>query len=200
MHSTSGSDRLLMKGATALVRDRGELLVAANGRVHVLDAQGAKRKRYPAGAGITTMARVGKWLVAGFQNGGLELVPLRRGERKPTFSFEGTPASPVVRIVPGPVGTLIAGFGNGFYGLWSLNNGTLLEHGRLHGPVVHLLPQGRKLYAASELGQYEVMDLGVFHVPYCDLLRQVWTKVPVVWPAGLPVRRPVPAGHRCARR
>ena len=34
---------------------------------------------------------------------------------------------------------------------------------------------------------------------YCELLAQVWRKVPVVWEHGLPVTRAPPKDHRCAR-
>ena len=34
---------------------------------------------------------------------------------------------------------------------------------------------------------------GVLH---CDVLGQVWQKVPIVWKAGLSVVRAVPCGHR----
>ena len=42
------------------------------------------------------------------------------------------------------------------------------------------------------------------HHPYCksdwwcDLLADVWRRVPVVWEGALPVAAPPPAGHACA--
>ena len=104
-----------------------------------------------------------------------------------------------MRIIRGPRKTLIAGFANGVFGLWSLANGIRLEHRRIHGSVVHLVYRRPTLVAASELGQHATLDLSVFHRPYCELLRQVWQRVGVVWDKGLPRRRSPNPNHRCAR-
>lgn len=76
-------------------------------------------------------------------------------------------------LIPGPPGTLVAGFGNGVFGLWSLANGINLKHRRMHGSVVHLVFSQGILVAAIELGQHATLDLSVFHVPYCELLRRI---------------------------
>ena len=143
------------------------------------------------------MVRVGDWLALGNRDGNIELVSTVPGKSAPSFNFEDIPSNPVVRLLGGPKGTLIAGYANGLLGIWNLRNGTRLEHTRLHGPVSHMLLLGRKFYAATELGDHLVMDLSVFYEDYCDLLRRVWKKVPVVWEAGLPVVRPPPKNHRC---
>ena len=70
---------------------------------------------------------------------------------------------------------------------------------RLHGAVVHLALDGDNLLAATDLGGYLTFDLGIFRVPYCQLMRKVWEEVPIVWEAGLPKLRPPPTNHRCAR-
>ncbi len=114
------------------------------------------------------------------------------------FVFEDTPSSPVVSLVPGPPGTLAVGFGNGVFGLWSLANGIRLEHRRIHGSVAHLVFSQGFLVAASELGQYATLDLSVFHLPYCELLRRVWRRVEIVWHKGLPRRQAPDPLHRCA--
>ena len=75
--------------------------------------------------------------------------------------------------------------------------GTAQARTRLHGSIVHLHQLGTRLYAASELGRTRIWDLGVFDVDYCRLLRRIWTRVPVSWRGGLPVKRPPPAAHRC---
>jgi WD40 repeat protein len=202
LHHRAGRTLVLRKDVTAIAWDRSEILLAYRDRLLVMAPSGVEWTSHRIVDGATAVARVGSWLACGFKDGGIELLPIIRPARRkpPGFSFEETPSSPVVSIVAGPRGTLIAGFGNGVFGLWSTSNGTRLGYGRLHGPVIHLLVQGPKLYAASELGQYQVMDLGVFHVPYCSLLRQVWDRVGVVWESGQPVRKAVDARHKCARR
>jgi hypothetical protein len=57
--------------------------------------------------------------------------------------------------------------------------------------------RGGKLLAATSLGDSMVLDLEPFHLEYCALMRNVWRDVPVVWEAGLPVRREPPAEHTC---
>ena len=140
---------------------------------------------------------VGAHVVAGFRDGNLELLPLEAGRPKPSVAFESIPSSPVTEIRAGPRGTAIVGFANGVLGLWNLADGKPLKRTRLHGSIVHLHQKGTRLYAASELGRTRIWDLGVFDVDYCRLLRRIWTRVPVTWRGGLPVKHPPPAGHRC---
>jgi hypothetical protein len=95
---------------------------------------------------------------------------------------------------------VVLGFASGVVGLWSLENGQRLEHGRIHGPVIHLVLKGTRLYAATGLGDHLVWDLGLFYETYCAVLREVWAEVPIVWENGLPALRAAPAAHRCRRR
>lgn len=95
-----------------------------------------------------------------------------------------------------------------------LEPGSLVDHfkvvrllGRGGMGEVHLARDTRlgrkvalKMIHADRLGGHLLWDLGVFHVKYCQLLREVWTRVPLQWVEGLPKRCPVPPGHRCAGR
>jgi WD40 repeat protein len=189
--------QVLRADASAIALDRGEILVAARRGIQVLSSSGERRSTIQGGGiGVSALRRVGRWLVLGFTNGSIELIPIDGGE-KPSFSFEQTPSSPVVRLLNGPMRTLIAGFANGLIGIWNLNNGSRLYQIRLHGAVHHLLLEERHLYAATDLGQHAVLDLGVLHVGYCDLLAEVWRQIPVLWEGGLPVLKPPPSRHRC---
>ena len=53
------------------------------------------------------------------------------------------------------------------------------------------------LSVESMLEQESVRLNKMFPIPYCDVLRQVWQQVPIVWKPGLSVVRAVPRGHRC---
>ncbi|MFH0900121.1 MAG: hypothetical protein V2A73_05790, partial [Pseudomonadota bacterium] len=132
--------------------------------------------------------------------GEIELLSLAGSSPKtrPAFIFESTPASAVTRLAEGPMGTLIAGFASGDLGIWSLKNGARLDHFKLHGPLVHLLLQEDRLFAATELGSHLAMDLTVFMEEPCALLRRIWERVPISWEEGLPVLRPPPEHHRCS--
>src|SRR5262249_32676894 len=110
------------------------------------------------------------------------------------------PSSPVVRLLEGPMNTLIVGYASGALGIWNQTDGTRLAYTRLHGAVVHLLIEDHKLYAATELGDSLVWDLGAFYRDYCELLKDVWAQVPVVWEGGDVVAQPPPTDHACHRR
>ena len=45
-------------------------------------------------------------------------------------------------------------------------------------------------------GDHATLDFGVFHRDYCDILRQIWREVPVIWSAGLAVEESPPNAHR----
>ena len=195
-----GESRVLVKGAEALARYGEQLLVAAGEEVHLLGRDGKKTRTYAGGKGVRALTRCGSWIALGFANGNIQIFPSRAGTKKPTFSFEDVASSPVVRMLEGPRGTLIAGYANGLLGIWHLKNGLRLDHSRLHGQVVHIQLQGKKLYAASDLGDHLSLDLSTFHLEYCKLLRQVWRRVPVVWVNSMPLIRAPPENHRCAQR
>ncbi|MFH0903166.1 MAG: WD40 repeat domain-containing protein, partial [Pseudomonadota bacterium] len=190
---------LAAQGVTAAAWDNGQILLAMPGKVLVLDptGEGKEQASYSAGLGVTAIARADGWLVLGFKEGQMELVPIAAGQAKPSFTFEDVAPNPVVRLLEGPMGTIVAGFSGGLVGIWSLKNGTALFRAKLHGQAAHLLIKDEKLYAVTTLGDYLVLDLDVFHEPYCDLLAEVWRRVPVVWEDGLPVRRSPPATHQC---
>ena len=165
----------------------------------VFNLSGEETLRLLASVGITAVARLTTdWLAVGYANGNVELLRSQEtsattASATPNQSLERTPASGVTRIIPGPMGTLIAGYGNGFVGMWSMRDGKLLADGHIHGPIEHLLLEDHGLYAASSLGQHLVWDLSTFYVERCTLLREVWQRVPVVWQEGRAVAATPPS-------
>jgi len=180
---------------TALAWRDGEILLARDGAVSVKRPDPTEDLSLPVGPGVSAVQRVGGDVLVGYVDGNIEVIGSER--RSPTF--EGVPDSAVVSLAEGPTATLFAGFANGMLGLWDIHDGTLLDQAQLHGPVEHLLQRDGRLYAASELGDVLVLDLGAFRADYCDLLRDVWEVVPVVWQEGHPAYATHPADHACAR-
>lgn len=177
-----------------------EVLLASEGHVLVLSTEGEERERYDTGPRARAMLRTDLWLVVGFENGSLELFPRSEGGRRPVFSFQETPSSPVASLLIGPSDTLVAGFANGLLGLWDLNSGCSLWQGQLHGSVVHLSRSGPELFAATDLGDFRTVDLSTFEVDECELLEQVWQRAPFVWRGSAPVPSDPPTDHpRCSR-
>ncbi|MFH0901743.1 MAG: WD40 repeat domain-containing protein, partial [Pseudomonadota bacterium] len=201
----SGLLRLLATEATACAWSGSDVLLAAERRIAVVDpTTGAIKSEYATEPGVSALTRAststGKWLLLGFRDGQIQLVSTTSITEKPSFGFEGVRSSRVVRVVEGPTGTIIAGYANGFLGVWSTANGVLLDSFKLHGPLTHILILDDTLHAATELGDSLVVDLGVFDHDYCTLLHRMWKTVPVLWEDGLPVLRPPPPGHECSQR
>ena len=182
--------------ASAAAWDGESLLLASGGTVRRLGPAGREKARVAVGDGVTALARVGRTLILGFRDGTIETASLAGGAD--SRRLDGPPSA-VTRLAVGPRGTVVAGFESGQVGLWSLRSGEHLLGVRLHGPVAHLQRAGARVHAATDLGDRLSLDLHVFDLAYCDLLREVWRRAPTVWEDGLPVVRPPPAGHRCRR-
>jgi len=198
LYDSTGAFRRVASQVHRLVQGDGdEFFLIAGSQVLIHHITGQRKSTREVGPGVQTLLRLEEHLLLGFSDGNMELLPLAPGPHQASFSFKGVPASPVVRLINGPKGTVIAGYANGLLGIWTLNNGMHLYHGRLHGPVLHLSLQGGKLYAATELGDTLVLDLSIFDLEYCALMKQVWQRAPVVWERGLPLLRRPSASHKC---
>jgi WD40 repeat protein len=191
--------RLLDADAVAATWSGGELLVATPTQVRRFDGTGLAVGAVPGRRGVTALGRIGDAIVLGFDNGNLERLAPPGAPSAPEIAFEETPANPVVRIMPGPLGTVIAGYADGLLGIWQIDNGLRLYAARLHGAVQHLARTGERLLVATELGDVTAIDLSAFALDYCELVRRVWAAVPVAWEGGLVVRRAPPRDHACAR-
>lgn len=193
-----GNERILHDAASAVAVDGETTWVASGRQIVAVGMDGAITHRLPAGRGVSAIARVGDELFVGYADGALDRVPLAEaGDPSPPFT--GLPGVAVVELLPGPGETLAAGFEDGFVGLWSLDRGDLLQPLQLHGPAVHLRFGGDQLFAASELGAHGQIDLSGLSRTYCDLLHEVWERVPTVWDDGRVVVTPRPPDHPCAR-
>jgi WD40 repeat protein len=174
----------------------GKVLAVVDSEVRLFEPQGGDLGSFGPGAGVTAAVSFEGGVAIGFRDGGMEL--RRKGERA-SARFQDTPGSPVTRLAAGPRGTLAAGFADGSFGVWDPGSGIRLEHGVVHGAVRHLLVYDQLLSVASELGATASIDLSVLTVDPCELLREVWARVPVVWREEGVLQPPDP-GHRCASR
>jgi len=179
-----------------LVATTQELLILEQPRRPQEDWDMKTAARRAVGRGVSAIAAAQNagervW-VLGYRDGRIEV----RGDGRHTL-LEQTVAREVLRIVSGPMGTLLVSHADGTVGLWTLLDGKRLATARLHGPAIHLGLQGQLVYAASELGARLVWDLRTFGRDYCELLREVWQRVPIIWQGGRAVERPAPPNHRC---
>ena len=196
LYNKTGAFKLLeATGATAVSIGQEAILVVTERQVITFDFSGARKAEFKIGAGVRAGLISPVQLTLGFEDGNIEVVSLSNPGEK--LYFRDMASSPVTRLLEGPTGTVIVGHANGQLGIWNLKTGLRLYHARLHGPVGHLQLRNSTLYAASELGDKLVKDLSVFKREYCDLVQEVWQRVPVTWESGLPRLRPPPERHRC---
>jgi len=197
LYGRAGAYRELAPQATAISLGHDEILVVMDQKVLAFDSWGRKKTGYKTGLGVRAVLRSKDRLALGFEDGNIEVVSLSHKERKQYF--KDVASSPVMQMLEGPRGTLIVGYANGQLGIWNFKTGLRLYLSRLHGPVRHLQIRKGTLYAASELGDKLVFDLSAFQKKYCDLVRDVWQKVPVVWESGSPTLRSAPDNHQCSK-
>ena len=176
------------------------VLAVLGDQVVLLDEDGGEHTatphRWQTQPGVTAAAYLDGQLIVGFRDGHLHDIGKDAPEAS-TSDFLNTPSSPVVNLVAGPGGTVIAGYANGFLGLWDPKSGGQLGSERLHGPIAHLVVEGTTVHVAAALGQHVQWDLSAFDRPYCDLLGEVWKKVAVVWQSGTAVAREPDVLHPC---
>jgi len=180
----------LAEGATAVGAAPDEALVVAGNEVLAYGESGSHRAEGPFGGGAVSVARAGDRIVLGYPEGSIEIVDPSGGA--PAVLLDEPPASRPLRLAAGPGDIVVAGFADGSLGLWYAGDGTLLEHRRLHGPLVHLRVGNRSLDAATELGDHRSMDLGALDSSYPDLLDRVRSGTPVVWERGTAVLEGAP--------
>jgi WD40 repeat protein len=192
--------RRLVEGSTdALGVGPQTVLVAQGESLRVFDATGEKKGDLRVGVGVTALAPLPEAIAVGYADGTVNAIAPGTGQIV-TDSFEDLPSGRITTILAGPTGTVIVGYADGNVGLWSLDGGQRLAHGRLHGPIVHLQLEGEHLYIATDLGRFAVWDLTAFYEDYCDLLRGIWQRVPTTWEAGRPLAHGTPEGHPCTQR
>jgi len=94
----------------------------------------------------------------------------------------------------------MAGFVHGLVAFWDLKTGDLLHRLNLHGPVIHMAHSGDKIYLASELGDYRVLDISALAATPCGLLHRIWREVPFDAPGKVLEPRPADKNHRCFKQ
>ena len=201
VYPRSEEPREIAKGASAMALDPGGLLVAGTEGIAAVAPDGTVRERIHGPANLSAiLGTQGGALVAGLANGVVEILPRSAAPKPRLLSLKDPPTAAVSALAELPEGILVVGARDGTLGLWTLNDGLPLERWRLHGPVMHLGVGGASVYAASELGDFERVSLEIYRRPWCDLLREVWHEVPIMWCNGRPVVEPPPAPHECATR
>lgn len=183
------------EGVTAIDVHGEDIWVAGARSIVSVSAAGEVRSEQPSSRDVSALAPVGRHLVLGFLDGGLERAPRGEAHGERNVVFDSTPSTSVVRVTEGPGSTVVAGFADGTVGLWNASDGKSLYRAKLHGAVRHLLRKGSQIYALTDLGDPLTLDLGVLGMPYRDVVREVWDEVPIVWEDGFAVVKDLPKHH-----
>jgi outer membrane protein assembly factor BamB len=193
--------RLTTEGPVSAVGSTGDTLLVAvqeglTSQVLSVDtATLTTETRWTVKVNVTAITESHGVGVIGYDDGGVEV--LSPDGDTVALVLSATDSTDIVALLEGPQETVIVGFSGGQIGLWSQADGTKLAVGHLHGRVVHTFIQDQFLYAATDLGEYLTWDLSAFYLSRCELLREIWARVPTVWRGGRPVAEPPPAGHEC---
>jgi WD40 repeat protein len=197
----SGLRVLLENDALAITNTSSETLVGTGSEVVVYRGDGVEASRLPSIWNLTALARAGDTVFLGGSDGLLNRTGIRRDGEPQRIELEGTPAVAVSSLMPGPAGTIVAGFADGTVGIWSLETGRLFRSWRMHGPARFLHFDGQTAYAASELGDFVSWSIGQVGEEYgelmCQTMFEIWDEVPVTWSAGRAVVQPPPGNHPC---
>jgi serine/threonine protein kinase/WD40 repeat protein len=131
-----------------------------------------------------------------YHEGRLSLYSLDKKRKERTIAFGGS--TDVAILSKLGTNAIAVGRLDGYFQVWDMQTRRATLTQRLNGAVIHLMKDGHKLYVASELGDYRVVDLSALYEPPCKLMKRVWKSHPVVWTADGAKRRPPPFGHTCA--
>jgi WD40 repeat protein len=174
----------------------GALLLAAEKTVRVLDRDLHEQSAYPIRASAWAVSQNDDTIAAGFVQGGVTLIS-KSGREVPALELQPSRAPHVIAFGPGH--TLIVGYGDGGLGIWSTIDGSRLDFVNLSGDVSAVRVVGDDLFALTSRGDTFTMSLAPLTADYCDLLREVWGKMPLLWNEGRLATSPAPRDHRCAR-
>jgi len=198
LYNTDGAARDLGLRADAMAPDGDGFLLAGEEKVWFMDPSGARLQDKKVGPHVAAISRLGQRLFLGYRDGSIESVAAEGGAPGTKQRLRGTYSSQVVRLGAGLKGTIIAGYANGQWGIWDVSSGQRMLQGRLHGPVDSILLRGTQLSLVTRLGHSASLDLKEFQRTECDIIRDAWSRIPVVWVGGEPYARPAPRGHRCS--
>jgi eukaryotic-like serine/threonine-protein kinase len=192
----TGDVKPLSATATGIGASADGIAVADGTTATVYGPGGEKRSTHTIPQGGSAIIKRGDKLIVGFEDGSVESVPATGGAQ---LLFASATTNRIIRLVPGPQGTVAAMDSEGEVALWDDGSGRLLSRASLGAKPADMLVSGKTLYAASTRGSSVTLDLSPFEAAYCDLMNDVWTRVPMRWVAGRAIPTDRPAVHPCIK-
>jgi WD40 repeat protein len=183
---------------SALAYGNGHIYVADAEGVHIVDLSGKRIASLPAAKGISAIEPGPHMVVAGRQDGDVQILSTGKEAQNLRGAAENVIASVVTSVAIGANDTVAVGHQNGVVQLWNLREGVELFTLNLHGPALFLRIEGNELFAATELGDHLMLDLESISAPWCDVLQDVWRNESYTWGDKGMVREEPSQQHVCA--
>jgi WD40 repeat protein/serine/threonine protein kinase len=199
LFTSTGRSIELSGGATSCAVQPEGILVGDPGRVVEYDDEGRERRAFKVNGVVVSATHVAGGVVIAFLDGHIEIAGAGGGEPE-RRTLQQLPALGVWALAAGPAETLIGMSPSGHVVIWHLPTGELLYQTKLSGAPSELVVRDGRVYAVTAIGDHAVLDLSYLTRDYCDLLREVWSRTPVVWEKGRAVMAEPPDGHPCATR
>ena len=179
-----------------------EIFVSDKQSLRLFDTAGNQTLKIPLGTEYLAATRLGRDVVAATQSG--EIWKLTEGDRvldEPRLlaTVAGAVGRRIEELIPGPAGTLLFTVPTGYVGVLHIDSGEVVDVGELRGRPNHALLADDVLYVTTVVGDHAVIDLTDYTREYCDLMREVWDEVPIVWEDGKAVLAEPPPDHPCVR-
>jgi WD40 repeat protein/serine/threonine protein kinase len=193
LHAVTGTAVDIGKDCRSLSVLGNSIVTSTATEVIEYDVTGVERARRHTEGVVACASRMGQGWLIGSGDGTLEVV----AEHGETATLQMADVLGLEWVRPGPANTVIGAFMQGQVGIWHVPTRELLYQIKLNGRPIHVLEQGGKLYVASDLGDSRMIDLRALVTDRCELLREVWQRVPVAWEAGRPRVTAPPSDHVC---
>jgi WD40 repeat protein len=186
--------------AWGIDRTDHEILIQVRDQIEVRDVRGGLLARYPSHGEFAAGMRTPEVLAVAYGSGTVEVTQL--GARGHGAVRHMTRVSTTIMdfLSNGPGGTLVGADSTGLVVAWDIATGVVIAQTKAVGAVVALYVRGNRVYAATDAGQSALLDLSEFATPYCDVMRDVWSAIPVEWEHGAAVPRATPRDHVCSPR
>ncbi|MBU1382973.1 hypothetical protein KKD49_19280, partial [Myxococcota bacterium] len=159
-----------------LKADGHHLYLFSGADLTVLDTGLKNTGTFNVGTSCTTAIFSDKLLIAGHSDGTITSTK----KNKVIRYMEGTASSSVTSLAKIRSNIFSAGFSDGSFGLWNIENGKRLYSDRIHGIIVKQIYSSGFLHIYTDTGFFVRLDLRVLEGDRCSLLCDIWKRIPVI--------------------
>ncbi len=193
-----GSTKVLSDSANGFATGKEHIFVFKDKELIEFDHEANMVAKHVFDRDVENATRVREGLVVFFSDQKMAL--FEETDRGPKFlrAFDGVPSGlGWLELVAGPGKILLGNHPSGFVGVWDVETGKGAEHFKISGRPQDWFFDGDIYIVTTTTGDSIAIDLSVYTRPYCDLMREVWDEVPIIWENGKTVLAEPPEDHPC---